>query len=290
MEYQYFPFRVHNFSELNLPIKIFENSRYRFELIKISQDLIDKIFPSEHIIKNEDSFGSYGGFTAFNLKNVYRDILLGHICLKATRKNLTGLKDAEKYRKSLNSVLDLIQLIAGISINEYLSFDLEERFNGSSSYGNNRQIIKLKSTVVLTSIKISQIIENIPKLISNENKKIKLAFELLRNADINGHNSFGLKCSLLVVLIESFVLEGIRSDKDNFKYCLSEYFQTRPLTNYNSLYSKRGIYFHSGEDKFEATDWSLLHDIAKNIICDNLNDPTLFNKKLKEIKSNLNNK
>ncbi len=276
-----------NIEEITLPVTLFENSRYKFEFVKIDQEVIDKIFPNQQIIKRNDSYQSPITFNGFRLKKVYKDLLMGNVFLKTTRKSKFDKKEATKYNKGINGIMDLIHLFTKVSLNEFVSFDENGNKSGGGSQGNHRQSTSFGSRRKISNEQVAQIQEYARKYISSDSKKLRVSFELLRNADVNGHNSFPLKCSLIVMLIESFFLEGIPSRKDNFAFCLNEYLQTNTVKTYEEYYANRGIYFHSGEDSFEAPIWNDLHGIAKKIICDFLDDEVEFKRRVYEIKNRI---
>ncbi len=284
MKYDCFPFTIINVEEITLPVVLFENSRYKFEFVRIDQKIIDKVFPNQQIIKSGASYQSPVTFNIFRLKKVYQDLLLGNMFLKATRKTKFDRKDASRYSKGIDGIMDLIHLFTKVTLNEFISFDESGNKSGGGSKGKYRQTTCYNSNRKISNEQIEEIQEYAPKYIKIDSKKLRVSFELLRNADINGSNSFALKCSLIVLLIESFFLEGISSRKENFAFCLNDYLETNSENTFREYYVNRGTYFHSGIDSFRAPTWNDLHDIAKKIICDFLDDEAKFKRRVHEIK------
>jgi len=287
MRYNYYPFTITNIKEISLPITLFENSRFKFELVKLTEEIVKEVFPNHQIIKKNKLAIYPASLKLWRLDKAYKDILSGNIFLQSTKKRKFDGSDALKYSNGINAVLDVIQLFSNITLNDYLTFHEDGSHLASGLQGNYRQSTPFNSKKQLKVDQIELIKAYTKKYIDSDSKKLKVAFELLRNSDINGNNSFPLKCSLLLILIESFFLEGIRSDKENFAFCLEKYFELNRLNDYKKYYRNRGKYFHSGIDEFEAKEWSELIEIVKSIICDFLDDEKGFKRKINIIKKEI---
>jgi len=287
MKNEYYPFLVKNIDEISLPITLVENSRFKLEFIKIGQDLIDKIFPNQQVVKMDDSYQSPITFRGFRLNQVYQETLMGNIFLKTTQKAIYNAKDSQKYNKGLYGMIDIIHLFTEISLSEFIAFNENGKVSGEGSRGIYTHSTLMGSTRKITPQQITQIKEYFEKYMKSGSKKLEVSFGLLRNADINGYNPYPLKCSLIVVLIESFFLEGKRSSGDNFAFCLNQYLQTGKSKEYEDFYTNRGLCFHSGQDKFKTSSWRELHTIAKKIICDYLDDEKQFKCRVNQIKSQI---
>jgi len=273
-----FPFNLLNDEEFEFPIVISENSRVKIQFEKLNQELIDKIFPKQNYTYRNGSVSFPLSSANFRLGRPYKYFTTSNTVLKIYRKP-TNKSEPKKYNRIVNSIIDSIQLFANITLTDYVHEDINGKINQSGSLGNHRQARNFTERKKLNSFQIESIRKYFPLIRNSTESRINLATELYRNADVGNHNSFGLKCSLLVIIIESFILQGKKSNKENFGMYLSMYLNDNKEQLYTKLYSSRGKYFHSGEDVFEAGEWWILREISIKVLCDFLDDKNEFNKK-----------
>ena len=288
----YFPFTNNSVEDLDLPFEIYRNSRYRFTLDKISQEFIDKVFPNQKITKFDNGY-SPSSTGSFHVIGATKDLLMGNSMLvtqahpNTHRVESESKEEREKYGNSRDKVLDIVLLLTKISLTKHIILQDNHQHYGTGSLGNLRTPQNSTPKGSLTTEHLVQLKEYTSKYIVSDAKQLDLIFELLRNASINTYNSHSLKCSLLVIAIESFLFNFFKDnntkhiDRENFGICLSKYFKDEQKDIYNSLHTKRSLYFHRGEGTFKAQDWSLLHEVCKVLICDFLDDSNIFKEKIK---------
>lgn len=282
MTIDYFPFFLRNQGELNFPIDIFENSRVKIELEIISQELVDKVFPNEGFVKLENNVSYPYTIGTSRMNKTFKEFCQSNTILKIIRKP-SNFQEPQKYNRYVNAIIDSVLIVKDTTLTRYLIENKKGDINGYGSVGNHRQPNRFINKISIESEEIEEI-KNLFKLILNtQDKKIDLSLELIRNADVKNHNSFGLKCSLLVIIVESFLLEGIRKDYSNFGKVLHKYLGERNESELGRLYKNRGKYFHSGEDLFDVSEWYFLKKYVHKIIIDFMEDKTKFQKYIKQI-------
>lgn len=278
MQIDIFPFSLRNLNVFEFPIIIAENSRVKIQFEKIDQILIDKIFPGQNYTYRNGSVSYPISQANFRLGKPYKYFTTSNCTLKIYRKP-SNYKEPKKYNRIVNAIIDTILIFANLTLADYVNEDEKGKINGSGSLGNHRQSRNLTQQKKIEENQFEDIKIYYPLIQSSSESRIQLARELYRNADVGNHNSFPLKCSLLIIIIESFILEGKKSNKENFGRYLSQYLENDEEENYVKLYSRRGKYFHSGADEFEAGNWWTLREIVINIICEFLTNKDEFNKK-----------
>lgn len=281
MHIDIFPFNLRNQNEFDFPLLISENSRVKIQFEKIDQELIDKIFPGQNYTYRNGSVSYPISQANFRLGKPYKYFTTSNCALKIYRKP-ANFKEPKKYNRIVNAIIDSILIFANLTLADFVNEDENGKINGSGSLGNHRQSRNFTQQKKIEKNQFDAVIKYYPLIQSSAESRIQLARELYRNAYVGNHNSFPLKCSLLIIIIESFILQGKKSNKENFGKHLSKYLENSETENYIKLYSKRGKYFHSGADEFEAGNWWTLREIVVRIITDFLSNKEEFNRKLKE--------
>lgn len=275
MNHKFFPFKIVDSKAVNFPFIISDTSRVRIVLERNNQELIDNVFPKQKFTLTKRGVRFiYPSASKHRLATPYLFVLESN-CILSIYRNPINYMESNKFANIIDSLIDSFQLFTCSTLSIHIG-QTGDTYEYTASCRNNRGSSNILPEVNLKEHDLISLKKYYPLILVNKDRKILLARELFRNACIDSKNSYGLKCSLLVIIIESFILVGFKSKKENFGMRLSRYMNDDRESIYSKLYINRSKYLHTGSNDFETNDWELLHSIVKSILIDYLEDKKII--------------